>query len=377
MKLLIVSHTPHYKAGQTYVGWGPTVREIDSLTDIFDQIVHIAPLHPEPPPMSALAYQSARIQLRPVSPAGGHRALNKVAILARAPEYVRSILEELRTADVVHVRCPANISLIAIVLLALVRFPRNRWVKYAGNWRPNSGEPHSYALQRWWLNRGLHRGVVTVNGHWPDQPPHVRSFRNPSLTEQELSEAEQTASGKEMAAPVRLIYVGGLNRTKGVDQALNILARLNKRRILSTLDLVGDGPERHELESLAATAGVSHLVKFHGWLPRPTLGTVYSRAHIIVLPSRSEGWPKVLSEAMAYGVVPVSSNVSCVGDYLRSFGAGKTFEPDDVEGFTEAIANYSAQPGAWKEESQKSMQAAHSFTYANYLNSVQNLFDLN
>ena len=72
MKLLIVSHTPHYRHHATIKGWGPTVREIDYLAEIFDEIVHIAPLHPGPVPPNALAYASKRIRLRPVKPAGGN-----------------------------------------------------------------------------------------------------------------------------------------------------------------------------------------------------------------------------------------------------------------------------------------------------------------
>src|SRR3712207_3692431 len=106
------------------------------------------------------------------------------------PHYTRTIWRELPQADVVHVRCPANISLIAIVLLAVVRYPRRRWVKYAGNWQSYPVEAWSYRFQRWWLSSGLHRGVVTVNGHWPGQPAHVYSFLNPCFTEAELAAAQ-------------------------------------------------------------------------------------------------------------------------------------------------------------------------------------------
>ena len=56
MKLLIVSHTPHYQKGNAIVGWGPTIREIDYLAQVFDRVVHVAPLHPEAAPASSLPY---------------------------------------------------------------------------------------------------------------------------------------------------------------------------------------------------------------------------------------------------------------------------------------------------------------------------------
>src|SRR5690606_32026939 len=93
----------------------------------------------------------------------------------------------LPRADFIHVRCPANIGLLA--LARLIRAPQPKWFKYAGNWRPARREAWSYRLQRWWLNRGWSGGTVTVNGRWPNQPPHVRSFYNPSLTAETLADA--------------------------------------------------------------------------------------------------------------------------------------------------------------------------------------------
>jgi hypothetical protein len=43
MRLLIISHTPHYHRDGEIVGWGATVREIDHLAALFESVVHIAP----------------------------------------------------------------------------------------------------------------------------------------------------------------------------------------------------------------------------------------------------------------------------------------------------------------------------------------------
>ena len=188
MKLLIISNMSHYLDAGRVVGWGPTVQEIDHLANIFDEIRHIGFLHADPPPLNALPYSSPKVHLVPVPPAGGEKLSDKLKILNLIPLYLRTILQELPWADAVHVRCPANLPLMAVVLLSLVPFPKYRWVKYAGNWRPNGRESWSYTIQRWMLQKNLHRGVVTVNGRWPQQPAHIFSFLNPSLTEEEASQ---------------------------------------------------------------------------------------------------------------------------------------------------------------------------------------------
>ena len=172
MKLLIISHTPHYlDHGGRLVGWGPTVREIDYLTRVFDEVVHVAPLHEEPPPDSSLPYQSANLCFRPVHPAGGEGFGDKLSIIKCSGEYVKIIKQELNKTDAVHVRCPANLSLLAMLMLTGYRQPPYRWFKYAGNWQPIGQEPWSYTFQRWWLQQGWHRFWFRFLTRWMTTRP--------------------------------------------------------------------------------------------------------------------------------------------------------------------------------------------------------------
>jgi glycosyltransferase involved in cell wall biosynthesis len=244
MKLLIVSGMAHYSCGGKIVGWGPTVQEIDHLSQLFDEVRHVGFLHEGPAPASALPYDSSRVQFIPVPPAGGRTLGHKIGILLRFPTYLTTILRELREVEAVHVRCPDNIALLAIVMLAWRRLPAARWVKYAGNWMPAGREAWSYSFQRWWLRHGFAGGLVTVNGTWPGQPPFVRPFLNPCLTRPELELAMQTAAAKSIGEPVRLIFVGRLETEKGAGRALEILARLRRKGLPATLDLVVRAPGR-------------------------------------------------------------------------------------------------------------------------------------
>jgi len=90
----------------------------------------------------------------------------------------------------------------------------------------------------------------------------------------------------------------------------------------------------------------------------------------------SEGWPKVLSEGMAYGVVPVASDVSSIPQYLRECGVGATFNPYDLDSFATAIVHYARHPAQWQIESTRSMRAADRFTYDVYLENIFRLLEL-
>lgn len=375
MNLLIISNMAHYLRDGVVVGWGPTAQEIGHLAGLFREVRHVGCLHDVPAPPSALPYPSDRVRLIPLPPSGGPTWRHKLGILRRIPLYLSTILRELRRADVVHVRCPANIPLIACFALTFRRSPRGRWIKYAGNWRPGGREAISYTLQRWWLRRGFAGGRVTVNGRWPDQPGHVRSFLNPCLTAEEFSEGARIAAAKQIDRPLRLLFVGALNRPKGVGRVLDIFARLRRSGLDAELELVGDGPERPAFERRAAELGIIDRITFHGWLPRPDLGPIYGRAHIFLFPTTSsEGWPKVLSEAMAYGAVPVAGAISSIPQILEATGAGIAVEPDNLDGFASAILGLADDPDRWSAMSRAGVAAAPGFTYEAYLDSVRGLF---
>ena len=377
MKLVIISHTAHYRRDGEVVGWGPTVREIDEISRMFDRVVHIAPMHSKENPESALRYESPRIQLREVNPSGGVRVTDKLGILFRLGSYLRAIVQELRDADAVHVRCPANISLLALVILIFLRKPGRRWLKYAGSWCPPEPEPWSYTLQRWLLRRSWHRGLVTVNGYWPNQPSFVRSFFNPCLNRKERMKGRAESITKRMIEPVRLIFVGRLHSRKGVGRVLQIVARVKSSGCAVLLDVVGDGNERSKFEQMADMLGIAKCVKFHGWLSRAAINPLYSQAHISLLPSSSsEGWPKALSEAMAFGVVPLASNVSSIPQYLKKFGCGRAFAPSDVAAFADSILWYATHPEEWKGESESCVKAAELFDYRNHCMAVRTIFQI-
>jgi glycosyltransferase involved in cell wall biosynthesis len=134
-----------------------------------------------------------------------------------------------------------------------------------------------------------------------------------------------------------------------------------------TFDVLGDGPERPDFERLCEQLGLSSLVRFHGWVAHDRVLTLLQDAHFILLPSKTEGWPKVLSEAMAYGVVPISSQVSAIPQVLAEVGSGAALPPLDVAGFALAIRNIVENAGLWKEMVEAGLRAATRFTYERYL----------
>jgi glycosyltransferase involved in cell wall biosynthesis len=373
MRLLIIGHTAHYLREGEIVGWGPTVKEIRWLARAFDSVTHVACFHPGPAPKSALAYNTDKVRLVPVPPAGGRTLRDKSRVILWAPKYLEAILRNIGEADVIHVRCPGNIAMYAIVVLLFVG-RKQQWVKYAGNWVQTGRMPISFIFQRWWLQKGLSHGPVTINGRWENQPNHVFSFVNPSMTLQDIRVARSLSLNKRLEKPIRIVFAGRTETAKGVGRSLEILRGVLQYSRDVQLDILGDGPERSKFERMSQDLGLAEKVRFHGWLPHDQVRDFLAHSHFMLLPSASEGWPKVLSEAMSYGVVPIASNISAIPQILEETKAGVALPADDINGFVKMIIEIMRDFPKWKEMSLSGIDAASDFTYERYLLALDEMF---
>jgi glycosyltransferase involved in cell wall biosynthesis len=377
LNLLIISNMAHFKRDGQVVGWGPTVQEIDAFSTLFKQVRHIGCMHPRTAPASALPYQATNIEFVPLPPAGGDTLQAKLDILNLTPMYLRVMARELDWADIVHVRCPANIPLLALFLLMFRNHPKYRWFKYAGNWNPQERESWSYTFQRWILRKNFLKGIVTINGHWVNQSNHLHSFLNPSLLDHDIEAGHNISVNKNLKPPYNLLFVGRLDKPKGILRILEIATALKKDGILFDFHICGDGPERNFFENLAIEMGLSNIVYFHGWVAKTKLHEYYSKAHFLILPSNSsEGWPKVLSEGMAYGAVPLAGAISAIPQILAEAGSGLALPPLDVHAFVQAIQDYISDPQRWQTHSQAGITFAPQFSYYAYLDKLRQTFRL-
>lgn len=314
LKLAIISHTEHYRDDTTgqIVGWGPTVREINHLLELFDEIWHIAVFHNNViSPPSALPYASDKIHFVALKPFGGPHLLDKLGILVQAPSVVHTVYKVLRQVDWWQFRAPTGIGVFLIPFLSLF-VKKNGWYKYAGNWAQEN-PPLGYRWQRFWLSR-LQKRKVTINGFWPNQPKHCISFENPCLEEIEIETGRAVLKNKVFKKPFVACFVGRLDDAKGVDILLKVLKTISPE-LLSEMHLIGDGPQKETYQTLAKSIPIK--VVFHGFLPKSDIIQYYIKSHFFILLSRGEGFPKVLAEAINYGCIPIVSGISSIPHYIQ------------------------------------------------------------
>jgi len=365
MKLAVISHTPHYIEDGICKAWGPTVREINHLPELFDEIYHIAPLHKENAPGSSLSYSSDKIKFIPIKPYGGEKFYDKISILTTAISNLQTINEVIKKTDWVQFRAPTAMGLYVLPYLSLKRKP-NRWVKYAGNWQMED-PPLSYRFQKWWLENNFQNSFVTINGHWKGQKDHILNFQNPCLDDEELIRAKETALRKDFSKKLIFGFAGSLTKNKGVDIILEAFKKVKFKEEIGEMIFAGDSPERKKYEADASVIDIKF--RFEGSLNRKEMEKFYEEIDLMLLPSESEGFPKVIAEAAAYGCVPIVSDVSSIGQYFNDSN-GFLLKEINADELANKIEYAIKDRAMLKSMSLECLKVAELFTFKKYLNDL-------
>ena len=187
------------------------------------------------------------------------------------------------------------------------------------------------------------------------------SFFTSVLSREQLARGRRAAEAKEFVLPLRVLFVGRLSAAKNVDVLLRAVARLRDGGVAVECSVAGDGTERGCLETLASELGIAGRVRFTGGLELERIIECYERAHVLVLASETEGWPKAIAEAMAFGLVCVGCDRGLVPEMLGE-GRGFVVPPRDLDALVAVLGRIAGDPGALQQMSARA--AAWSRQYS-------------
>ena len=157
---------------------------------------------------------------------------------------------------------------------------------------------------------------------------------------------ESALPARTKKSSVRLLAVSALLPVKNIGIILEALAQLPST---VTLEIVGDGPLRSNLEAKTRALGLGERVIFRGWISHEALPEIYANADIFVHASWHEGECFVIEEALAAGLPVVSSRVGIAADVVIPGKNGFLFAPDDRQELTAALRNLLEHPEARRQ----------------------------
>jgi D-inositol-3-phosphate glycosyltransferase len=179
-----------------------------------------------------------------------------------------------------------------------------------------------------------------------------------------------------------LLFVGRLERLKGVEVAIRALALLEGRAhpdlrllVLGEDSRDGDESEKERLKAVASSLGVRDRVDFVGSVAQHELPYFYSAADACVMPSYSESFGLVGLEAQACGCPVVASDVPGLRSVVRDGVSGYLIEGNDPAAYAERIGRLLANPELAQQMGRHGSLLAQRFSWTRTADRLEDLFD--
>ena len=368
MKFAIISHTPHGFSDGNFFAYAPYVREMNLWNQYADEVTVVAPLNLSRPTDIHLRYSHPNINVQSI-PAMDLLSWRSVCqSLWQTPRTCLRIYKAMKKADHIHLRCPGNIGLLGCLVQIL--FPKKKkTAKYAGNWDPKAPQPKSYKLQRWILNNTfLTKNMkVLVYGEWPHCSENILPFFTATYRETDKIEVE----ARPLIDKINFLFVGSLAVGKRPLYAVKLIEKLSDSGHEVQLALYGDGEERSNLEQYIAEKKLPNVV-IMGNQTEAVVRKAYQSAHFLLLPSKSEGWPKVVAEAMFWRCFPIATAVSCVPFMLDQENRGMLLQMN-LEADVNAIDALLNSPEAYAKKVSDAMNWSRNYTLDLFEDRIKNL----
>jgi glycosyltransferase involved in cell wall biosynthesis len=315
MTFCIITHVNHGQENNSYFAYSPYVKEMNIWTKFIGKLIIVAPLNLETKKAIEIPYTHQNIKFIQVPTFNFLSLKSTFKTLLMLPFIALNIFKAMKQSDHIHLRCPGNMGLLACIVQ--VFFPKKiKTAKYAGNWDLNSKQPLSYRIQKWILNSTFltKNMTVLVYGEWENSSKNIKSFFTATYEEKDKNEIKN----KNFSSTISFVFIGSLTSGKNPLYAIQIIEQLFTKGFNVKLSIYGTGVAIEELNSYINKNQLSSYVHLMGNKNQQEIKEVYINSHFVILPSKSEGWPKVIAEGMFWKCLPIATKVSCVPNMLEN-----------------------------------------------------------
>ncbi|HEX6964841.1 MAG TPA: glycosyltransferase [Gemmatimonadaceae bacterium] len=373
MRLVVVSHKVCWPSAESPTGYatdGGFAFQMRALSELFDATTLVVPCNPSSARSGEIPLSGHALSVVPLTVPTGRELMRKLRLPGWLLRNIPVLTREIRRADAVHAPIPGDIGTIGLLLAMALGKPL--FVRHCGNWF----EQRTVAEHFWkWLLERCAGGknVVLTTGGAPTPPsarnPHVRWIFSTSLTEGELRECATPRTTLPHAGP-RLIIVCRQDPEKGTGVVIESLPRLAEQFPDVRFDVVGDGPALDDFKALAASLGVADRVVFHGRVNHDGVVSLLRQADVFCYPTAaSEGFPKVVLEAIACGLPVVTTRVSVLAQLIGG-GGGVLVDRADAEHVADAVRWCLADASRYSAMSTAAIHTAREYSLERWRDAI-------
>jgi glycosyltransferase involved in cell wall biosynthesis len=340
-----------------------------ALSELFDHTTLIVPCGDPINRRGEVFLQGCNLSVVPLTAPGGRGLVRKVGLAFWLVRNLPVIIRELLTADAVHAPIPGDIGTIGMLLAFVLRKPL--FVRHCGNWlRPVTSAEHFW---KWFMEKFAGgKQVMLATGGSPN-PASSKNHKiswifSTSLREEELK-ACQVHDLQSSHAP-KLIIACRQDRKKGTGLVIESLPLILKSFPHASLDVVGDGMSLPEFQAQAESLDVSDRVTFHGRVDHEAVVSLLNQADLFCYPTTaSEGFPKVVLEAMACGLPVITTRVSVLPDLIGS-GGGLLLDEATASDVAEAVVKALSDRDRYRIMSQRAIETAAQFSLERWRDTI-------
>lgn len=364
MNLTVFSHKPCWRSHASPTGYatdGGFPFQMHALSELFDRTTVVVPSVGNGPRAGERAITGHNLKIAPLTLPPGAAWRRKIALPFWALRNARTLVGEIHRADAVHAVIPGDVGTVGMLMAWLTR--KRLFVRHCGNWlvQRTTAEHFWHAF----IERAASRSnVMLVTGGGPEPPSHrnesVHWIFSTALTAQQLGALAPAAARHAWRGP-DLITVARQDPEKGTTIIVESLPLLLRQYRNTRLHVVGDGSAIKSCRELAARLGIEDHVVFHGEVGHERVLELLLASDVFCFPTASEGFPKVVLEALACGLPVVTTRVSVL-PHLLADGCGIFIDTQDPGSLAAAVHSCLADAARYREMSIRAVRTARQYS---------------
>ena len=373
MKLVVFSYKlcwPDVSSPSGYATDGGFPFQMHALSELFDATTLVVPCSSTTKTAGGMSLTGRNLSVRPLTNPSGHGFWRKVGFLFWLLRNAPVLVQEVRRADVVHTPIPGDIGTIGMLLAFVWRKPL--FVRHCGNWFVQKTTAEHF--WKWFMERfASSENVMLATGGGAEPPsrrnPSIRWIFSTTLTERELKTCS-TQRNRFSPERVRLIIACRQDKEKGTGVVIESLPIILRDFPQASLDVVGDGEALAKFNEIAAALGVTDRVTFYGKVDHGGVIRLLQQADLFCYPTAaSEGFPKVVLEALACGLPVVTTPVSVLPHLIES-GCGLIIEEATPVAVARAVRECISDAERYRTMSAKAHDTAQQYSLERWRDTI-------
>lgn len=370
MNLVVFSHKVVWASANSPLGYatdGGFVYHMEALALLFEQVRVVVPAD-KPSGAGETPFTRPNVEVVPLKPITAKGIARKLLMpfwfLRQLPVFIKN----MRWANCVHAPIPGDVGTIGMLLAHVSGKPL--YVRYCGNWyKPGTAAEKAW---KWYMQKyagGKRVFLATGGGAHPPSPtnPAMDWIFSTSLWQNRIAANAVRGKVGDQWPNLKLIIACRQDEKKGTGRVLDAMGNLLPEFPHLTLQVLGDGPHLIQFQKQAVRLGISHAVTFRGSVGQAQVVEAMKQADLFCYPTdASEGFPKVVVEAMSCGLPVITTPVSVLATIIPQGNVGVLLQQNTPHCLATAIRGYVLNKLLLEEHSVNCFQFAQQFSLENW-----------